>query len=147
MGACAAALCFEKGRGVARDAARAAALRARAAQGIATLFARGKSCLLEATRPCASTIDSVQYGKIAVRYLSWIAWGQPDADALIASLADRRDVVSKCCLGCGATRRLKTCNKCHVARFCDVECTARAWPAHKPVCRKWRAEAAIVITP
>jgi hypothetical protein len=60
-------------------------------------------------------------------------------------LAGRRDVVSACCVGCGAVRKLKTCSKCRVARFsafCDMECTARMWPAHKAICKAWRAESA-----
>jgi hypothetical protein len=47
-------------------------------------------------------------------------------------IACSREVAVACCLGCGARRRLKTCAKCHVARFCSIECVLRAWPAHKP---------------
>jgi hypothetical protein len=61
----------------------------------------------------------------------------------LEALAGRREVVSACCVGCGAVRKLKTCSKCRVARFfCDMECTARMWPAHKASCKAWRAEAA-----
>ena len=44
------------------------------------------------------------------------------------------------CMGCGAQRKLKTCAKCRVARFCSAECIARCWPAHKPHCKLWRDE-------
>jgi hypothetical protein len=47
-----------------------------------------------------------------------------------------------CCLGCGATRKLKTCARCKVARFCGAECVRRAWAEHKPHCQRWEAEAA-----
>ena len=53
-------------------------------------------------------------------------------------LAGSRDFASTCCLGCGATRRLKTCDRCHVARFCSIECITRTWPVHQPHCRRWR---------
>jgi hypothetical protein len=53
-------------------------------------------------------------------------------------IARSREVVAVCCLGCGARRKLKTCAKCHVARFCGPECVARAWPAHRPNCKLWR---------
>jgi TPR repeat protein len=32
--------------------------------------------------------------------------------------------------GHGIARKLKTCSKCRVARFCDMECTAHMCPAH-----------------
>ena len=44
-------------------------------------------------------------------------------------------------MGCIATRKLKTCKKCHVARFCGAECQQRTWPEHKPHCKRWEAEA------
>jgi hypothetical protein len=56
-------------------------------------------------------------------------------------IACSREVAVACCLGCGARRKLKTCAKCHVARFCSSECVARAWPAHKPNCRLWQDDA------
>ena len=55
-------------------------------------------------------------------------------------IACDRGVAAACCLGCGARRKLKTCARCQVARFCSTECVARAWPAHKPNCRAWRDE-------
>jgi radical SAM protein with 4Fe4S-binding SPASM domain len=50
--------------------------------------------------------------------------------------------VSVCCAGCDATRKLKTCAKCKVARFCGAECVRRAWAEHKPHCKRWEAVAA-----
>ena len=60
----------------------------------------------------------------------------------LAELSCEREYVSVCCSGCGATRRLKTCAKCKVARFCGAECARRAWAEHKPHCKRWEAEAA-----
>jgi hypothetical protein len=60
--------------------------------------------------------------------------GHVAAAQQLEALAGRRDVVSASCVGCGAVRKLKTCSKCRVARFCDTECTARMWPAHKASC-------------
>jgi hypothetical protein len=40
----------------------------------------------------------------------------------LEALAGRRDVVVACCVGCGAVRKLETCSKCCIARFCDMEC-------------------------
>jgi hypothetical protein len=68
--------------------------------------------------------------------------GHVAAARLLEALAGRRNVVSACCVGCGAVRKLKTCSQCRVARFCDMECTTRMWPAHKASCEAWRAEAA-----
>jgi hypothetical protein len=68
--------------------------------------------------------------------------GDAFADEGLKLLAHRRDVVSACCVGCGAVRKLKTCSRCRIARFCDAECTARMWPAHKASCKAWRAESA-----
>jgi len=45
-------------------------------------------------------------------------------------------------MGCGATRKLKTCLKCKTARFCTAECQRSAWAEHKPHCTRWEAKAA-----
>jgi hypothetical protein len=66
--------------------------------------------------------------------------GDSDAAEHLASLAGRRDVMSACCVGCGALRKLKLCNKCRVASFCDMECTVSMWPAHKASCKAWRKD-------
>jgi hypothetical protein len=64
--------------------------------------------------------------RFAVYWLNLAArlWHMAAAQQLEA-LAGRRDVVSACCIGCGAVRKLKTCSKCRVARSCDMECTTR----------------------
>jgi hypothetical protein len=75
---------------------------------------------------------------------SEVAPGQNVGAAVVALkvLASERAYVSSCCMGCGATRKLKTCAKCRVARFCGAECVRSAWPAHKPHCKRWEAEGA-----
>jgi hypothetical protein len=78
------------------------------------------------------TRDAVYDLNLAARY------GDSAAAEHLTTLAGRRDVTSACCVGCGASRKLKTCSKCRVARFCDMECTARMWLAHKASCRAWR---------
>jgi TPR repeat protein len=45
------------------------------------------------------------------------AQGQVEAVDGLKALAGERTYVSVCCAGCGATRTLKTCAKCKVARF------------------------------
>lgn len=56
---------------------------------------------------------------------------------ILGANAHVRDVVTTCCIGCGAMEELKLCTNCHVASFCGRECLARAWPAHKEGCRMW----------
>jgi hypothetical protein len=71
--------------------------------------------------------------------LLWLSAKQgfvPATEELTA-LSSERACVSANCMGCGATRKLKTCAKCKVARFCGAECVRRAWPAHKPHCKRW----------
>jgi hypothetical protein len=59
-----------------------------------------------------------------------------DLEAL-RRLADKREVVWACCIGCGATHGLKRCMKCHVARFCGSACMRQMWPTHKQCCKRW----------
>ena len=66
--------------------------------------------------------------------------GCVEARPALSSLSGERACVSAVCMGCGATRKLKTCAKCKVARFCSTECVRRAWPAHKPNCTLWRGD-------
>jgi TPR repeat protein len=56
---------------------------------------------------------------------------------LLRKYADKREVVAACCIGCGASRGLKTCDRCHVARFCGRECIRQMWPTHKRCCQRW----------
>jgi TPR repeat protein len=51
---------------------------------------------------------------------------------------DKKEVVSACCVGCGATRKLLRCSKCNIARFCGAACLQRMWPEHKSSCKLWR---------
>jgi hypothetical protein len=139
-------LCFEKGRGVPRnDPAKAARLYALAAEGGASggvVFDEAMALLPDqclapdvpsaAARAC--TRHAVYQLNLAARL------GHVAAVQQLEALADRRDIVSACCVGCGAVRKLKTCSNCRVARFCDMECTERMWPAHKASCKAWRAE-------
>ena len=51
-------------------------------------------------------------------------------------------VAHECCAGCGRSEaQMKLCKGCMVARFCGKECSVRMWPAHKPHCQRWKAEA------
>jgi hypothetical protein len=45
--------------------------------------------------------------------------------------------VSKYCMGCGATQKLKKCAKCRIARFCSMDCIRSSWTEHKPYCNRW----------
>ena len=55
-------------------------------------------------------------------------------------MASNREMASKYCLGCGKKRKLKTCARCKVARFCSTECVQSAWTYHKPNCNMWENE-------
>jgi hypothetical protein len=139
-------LCFEKGRGVPRgDAAEAARLYALAAEGGTS----GEEVFDEAMADLPAQSLAPDMPPAAVRTRHAVYWlniaarlGHVAAAQQLEALAGRRDVVSACYVGCGAVRKLKTCSKCRVARFCDKECTARVWPAHKASCNAWRAESA-----
>ena len=63
-----------------------------------------------------------------------------EAEPLRRRYAGSREMAAARCSGCGTQHKLKTCAKCHVARFCSNECIARAWPAHKPHCKLWREQ-------
>jgi hypothetical protein len=52
--------------------------------------------------------------------------GVAEAQSHLTDLASERVYVSVCCMGCGATRKLKTCAKCKVAHFCTAESGVRA---------------------
>jgi TPR repeat protein len=141
-------LCFEKGMGVLRsDAAEAARLYALAAEGGTSGEAAYDGAMavlpdnsLVPELPSAAALARTRYAVSQLNLASRL--GQMVAAQQLEILAGRRNVVSACCVGCGAVRKLKTCSKCRVARFCDMECTARMWPAHKASCKAWRAESA-----
>jgi TPR repeat protein len=128
---------YYHGEGVAQDFVEAARLfRLAAAQGhayaqfnLGLLYCRGKGV----AQDCME----------GARHL-WLAANQGIAEArpALSGLSGERACVSAFCMGCGATRKLKTCAKCKVARFCGAECVRRAWPEHKPHCKRWAAEAA-----
>jgi len=60
-----------------------------------------------------------------------------DAIDAITELASDKDFVVKYCLGCCKERKLKTCARCKVARFCSTECVQCSWKWHKPQCKMW----------
>ncbi len=63
-----------------------------------------------------------------------------DAIERITAFARDKDFVVKYCLGCCKERKLKTCARCKVARFCSTECVQRTWTYHKPYCNMWENE-------
>mmetsp|Transcript_24712 Transcript_24712/g.58328 ORF Transcript_24712/g.58328 Transcript_24712/m.58328 type:complete len:320 (-) Transcript_24712:205-1164(-) len=135
-------VCLEKGRGVAQSEAEAAASYAAASElgGAAALFESGvqdNEAFGERSAPESFTLQ------LAVSELALAArLGHAGAVEKLASISSRREVVSACCLGCGATRELRLCSRCRVAAFCDGDCVRRMWPAHKPCCKQWQADAA-----
>jgi TPR repeat protein len=141
-------LCFAKGRGVpSTDPAKAARLYALAAAGgINGPLAYNEAMTMlpdNSLAPGVPSAAALARTRYAVHQLNLAArLGYVAAAQQLEALAGRRDVVSACCVGCGTARKLKTCSKCRVARFCDTECTARMWLAHKASCKAWRAEAA-----
>jgi hypothetical protein len=90
--------------------------------------------------PSAAALARTRYAVYGLNLAARL--GHEAAALQLNVLAGRRDVVSDCCVGCGAVRKLKACSKCRVARFCDKECTARMWQAHKASCKAWRADVA-----
>jgi TPR repeat protein len=134
-------VCLEKGRRVAQSEAEAAARYAEASElgGAATLFEYGAAnldAIGERSAPEAFTLQ------LAVSDLALAArLEHAGAAEKLAPVASRRELVSACCLGCGATRVLRLCTRCRVAKFCDGECTRRIWPVHRPVCTQWQDDA------
>jgi TPR repeat protein len=128
---------YMDGKGVAQDFAEAARLcRLAAAQGLAAaqhslgvLHAEGKGVARD-------NVEAARLWRLAA------AQGLAPACTELSNLHSEREYVSMRCIGCGATRKLKTCAKCKVARFCGTECARRAWPEHKPHCMRWEAQAA-----
>jgi hypothetical protein len=137
-------LCFEKGRGVPRDLDEAELLYALAARTGPTrnlVFApnpvKNLDLITNLHLPlqglaAASTPVDIATARAHIRRAVYglnilVRMGDryPLAAKLLQTLFARRDIVSVCCLGCGAAHKLKTCSKCRVARFCDMECTAR----------------------
>jgi TPR repeat protein len=138
-------LCFEKARGaLPSDPAEAARLYTLAAECGAGQeeFDKAMAVLHETSlAPDVPSAALLTRTRRAVFQLNLAArLGHVASAQQLNALAGRRNAVSACCVGCGAVRKLKTCSKCRIARFCDMECTARMWPAHKASCKAWRAE-------
>ncbi|THU90565.1 ankyrin [Dendrothele bispora CBS 962.96] len=54
----------------------------------------------------------------------------------------------KCCDGCGKENvALKACARCHVARYCSVECQRKQWSTHKPRCQPFSTPNTVVLKP
>jgi TPR repeat protein len=135
-------LCVKKGRGMPRsDPVEAARLYALAAD-IGAAFCneafnramdmlpdQGLARNMQSAAALARTRHAVHQLNLAARF------GHVAAVRQLEALAGRRNVLSARCVGCGAVRKLKACSKCCVARFCDMECTTRMWPAHKASCK------------
>jgi len=124
------------GDGVAQNYAEAARLfRMAAAQGHA-----GAQCNL-ANMHAAGVGVPHDFAEAARLYWLAAAQGFGGARPALAKLSGERGFVAVCCAGCGATRKLKTCARCQVARFCGPECVRTAWAEHKPHCERWRPAA------
>jgi len=135
----------EMGRGVARSEEMAAASYAAAsALGAEELFA---AC--DATPRELSAVGSGALQlQLVIRDLALAGrLAYPGAVEKLAAISSRREFAFACCMGCGATRGLKSCAQCRVARFCVGSCTRRMWPAHKPSCKAWAEQAADVGLP
>jgi TPR repeat protein len=136
-GQCMFGLLYVSGAGVAQDYVEAARLlRLSAAQGFALaqcnlgkLYADGAGVAQDYVEAARWLWPSAQQGL-------------GEASDLLEALSCERAYVSACCMGCGATRKLKACAKCKVARFCTAECQRRTWAEHKPHCKLWAAHAA-----
>jgi hypothetical protein len=128
---------YREGKGVPQDYAEAARLYTlAAAQG----FAPAHRCLsylyTEGKGVSQDVVEATRLWRLAA------AQGVAETHALFAKQPGERVYFSVCCLGCGATRELKMCAKCKVARFCSAECQRRTWAEHKSHCKRWEAEAA-----
>jgi TPR repeat protein len=128
--------CYERGEGVAQDWAEAVRYyRLAAEQGEPYAQFRLGDCFMRGEGVAQEFAEGVRYYRLATAQPSAFA-SEELASMLDACdlIARSREVASACCMGCGARRKLKTCAKCHVARFCSTACVARAWPGHKPNC-------------
>ena len=120
--------------GVARDYVEAARLFGlAAAQGCAIAQFRLGHLYAQGNGVAQDCVEAARLFRLAAAH-------EACARAALTELSCERAYVSACCMGCGATRKLKTCAKCKVARFCGQECVRRSWAEHKPHCKKWEAE-------
>eukprot|EP00302_Diacronema_sp_CCMP2436_P041368 CAMPEP_0180033604 /NCGR_PEP_ID=MMETSP0984-20121128/29130_1 /TAXON_ID=483367 /ORGANISM="non described non described, Strain CCMP 2436" /LENGTH=168 /DNA_ID=CAMNT_0021959019 /DNA_START=258 /DNA_END=761 /DNA_ORIENTATION=- len=120
------------------DAEAAARYSAASALGTADLYETGVehfNAISERNAPDAFTFQ------LAVRNLTLATrLGHAGAIKELAAISSQREVVSACCMGCGATRKLLTCGKCEIAVFCDRSCQMRTWETNTPICQQWRDE-------
>jgi len=146
-GQCFLGWCYAEGRGVPKNDRESARWRRLAAdQGHAPAYLALGAVLIEGI-PDAVPADPCKGANLLALYAQteigeFGASGLNPALEVLRSHADNRDVVASCCIGCGATRGLKQCTRCHVARFCGSECVRKVWPAHKGKCKQWGAAAA-----
>jgi TPR repeat protein len=139
-------LCFEKGRRVPLDRAEAERLyqlaaRSGSAHARTNAFISYLDDAIDGPPHGVAPALALDLTRDAVYELNLAArLGDSAAAEHLASLAGKRNTTSACCVSCGASRNLKTCSKCRVARFCNTECTARMWPAHKASCKAWRKD-------
>ena len=131
---------YARGEGVAQDWTEAArCYRLAAEQGHAGAQLALGGCYERGEGVARDWAEAVRYYRLAAAQASDLS---AECSAALIAACDRiacsREVATACCLGCGARRKLKTCSRCQVAKFCGAECVARAWPAHKPNCRLWR---------
>jgi TPR repeat protein len=114
-------LCFEKGKGVPRsdpaEAARLYALAAKRGLSGKTTYDKAMALLPDnSLAPGVPSAAALARTRQAVYQLNLAArFGYEAAAQQLEALAGRRDVVSACCVGCGAVRQLKTCSK-HLPR-------------------------------
>jgi hypothetical protein len=150
-------LCFEKGRGVVHSTAEAERLYKLAAKSGSSTWddlPGGLVKLLEESLSPNDTFGSPSAARARIQFVVYsfnVMARQGDAVAgeQLKFLAGRRDVVSACCVGCGAVRQLKTCAKCRIAvRQVPHRALLRqgVHSAHvaraQGSCKAWRAESA-----
>ena len=126
---------FAQGMGVRDDVDAARLFGLAAAQGYADAQSRLGSMYHEGRGVAQDSAEAARLWRLAA------AQGDATSVGELTKLAGERAYVSVCCAGCGATRKLKTCARCKVARFCGPECVKMAWAEHKPHCARWAAEA------
>lgn len=132
--------CAERGRGMPEDLPEAVRQYSAAVDGGSALAHYHLGRLTLAGH--AGLPPDVQKGAWLLRRARALGCTHNALDAL-APLAGERDVASQVCAACATAdpRRLRACERCHVARFCSKECLSRSWAAHKPHCMAWRREA------
>lgn len=50
-------------------------------------------------------------------------------------VAEVESYIAKVCGNCGTGGKLKTCDRCHLTRYCGQECQSSNWKKHKTMCR------------